>query len=81
MYDGALRVFVKAPPEKGRANEAVKRTLAEWLGIPKTDIEVVAGLIAPRKRVLVATASVELARRRLRQMGFIPEDETEAAVP
>ena len=80
VHDGALRVFVKAAPEKGRANEAVKRTLAAWLGIPKTDIEVVAGLTAPRKRVRVAAASAELARRRLGQMSLIPESETGAAV-
>ena len=39
----SLKVKVKAPPEKGRANEAVIALLAERLGIDASSIAVVSG--------------------------------------
>ena len=39
----SLKVKVKAPPEKGRANEAVVALLAERLGIGTSSIAVVSG--------------------------------------
>jgi len=37
------RVRVAAPPERGRANEALVLHLAELLGVPKAAVRVVAG--------------------------------------
>jgi uncharacterized protein len=34
---------VAAVPERGRANEAVLRLLAETLGLPKSDVSLVSG--------------------------------------
>ncbi|MEI6635283.1 MAG: DUF167 domain-containing protein [Planctomycetota bacterium] len=39
----SLKLKVKAPPEKGRANEAVVALLAERLGIDASSIAVVSG--------------------------------------
>ena len=39
----ALKIKVTAPPEKGRANEAVMEVLAERLGLPTDAISVVSG--------------------------------------
>jgi uncharacterized protein YggU (UPF0235/DUF167 family) len=44
-------VKVKAPPEKGRANEAVVALLAERLGIDASSIAVVSGHGSPAKVV------------------------------
>ncbi len=41
--DGALRVRVTAPPVEGAANEAVIRTLADALGVPKSSISILRG--------------------------------------
>ena len=41
--DGSLRVFVKAPPQEGRANEAVVETLAEHFKVPKSRVAIVGG--------------------------------------
>lgn len=38
-----LRIHVTAPPEDGKANEAVRRLLAESLGIPKSRLTLVRG--------------------------------------
>ena len=45
----ALKIKVMAPPEKGRANGAVVELLAEKLGIPADEIEVVGGHSSPSK--------------------------------
>ena len=47
----SLKVKVKAPPEKGRANEAVIALLAERLGIDNSSITVVSGHGSPTKIV------------------------------
>jgi hypothetical protein len=49
----SLKVKVKAPPEKGRANEAVVALLAERLGIDTSSITVVSGQSSPAKIVAV----------------------------
>ncbi len=47
----SLKVKVKAPPEKGRANEAVIALLADRLGIDASSIAVVSGRVSPVKVV------------------------------
>ena len=49
----ALKVKVKAPPENGRANEAVVALLADRLGIDRSSIAVVSGHGSPAKVVAV----------------------------
>jgi len=49
----SLKVKVKAPPEKGRANEAVVALLAERLGIDTSSITVASGHTSPAKVVAI----------------------------
>ncbi len=49
----SLKVKVKAPPEKGRANEAVVALLADRLGVDASSIAVVSGHGSPAKVVAV----------------------------
>jgi uncharacterized protein (TIGR00251 family) len=58
----SLKVKVKAPPEKGRANEAVVALLAERLGIDTSSIAVVSGHSSPAKVVEVDGMDVEAIR-------------------
>lgn len=62
----ALKLRVSAPPEKGKANKAVCKLLAEALGIHVRDVEVVAGHTAPRKIVRATGLTMETARACLR---------------
>jgi uncharacterized protein len=39
----AIAVRVRAAPDKGEANRAVERVLAEWLGVAKSSVAVSAG--------------------------------------
>jgi uncharacterized protein len=47
------RARVAAPPERGRANEALVELLASTLAVPRASIRVVAGQAARRKVVAV----------------------------
>jgi hypothetical protein len=49
--DGAVKIRVTAPPVDGAANEAVIELLAAVLGIPKSNIDIVAGLTNTSKLV------------------------------
>ena len=49
----SLKVKVKSPPEKGRANEAVVALLAERLGIDASSIAVTSGHTSPAKVVAI----------------------------
>ena len=44
-WDGvsAVRVYVTAPPEGGKANEAVITLIAKLLGVPRRDVELIRG--------------------------------------
>lgn len=55
--DGALRVAVHAAPERGKANEAIIRVLAETLKLRKSQISLLSGETAKQKRFLVVGIS------------------------
>ena len=59
----SLKVKVKAPPEKGRANEAVVALLADRLGIDPSSIAVVSGHGSPAKVVAVDGMDDEAIRQ------------------
>jgi len=59
----SLKVKVKAPPEKGRANEAVVVLLAERLGVDASSIALVSGHGSPAKIVAVDGMDDEAIRQ------------------
>jgi uncharacterized protein (TIGR00251 family) len=61
---GALKVAVTAPPQDGRANEALAEVLRAALGLKRSQLELVAGATSRDKRFLVrGLARAELERR------------------
>jgi uncharacterized protein YggU (UPF0235/DUF167 family) len=51
--DGSIRVEVTAAPEDGKANAAIRRLLAEVLGVAPSRIELAQGATARTKRFVV----------------------------
>ncbi len=64
-FGEAWKVRVKAPPEGGRANDAVVRLLAETLGLPRGDVVIVSGHTGRDKVVSLAGIGPEELDRRL----------------
>lgn len=62
---GALRVAVSAAPEKGKANAAVGRVLAEALGVKASQVEILSGATSRDKAFLVTGVGLDEIRRRL----------------
>ena len=54
--DGSLKVHVTAPPEDGRANEAVVEVIAQWLGVKRREVEIIRGATNRNKVVRVTGA-------------------------
>lgn len=65
LYGGALKIAVAAPPERGKANEAICALLATALGVPERNVSVVAGGTSPRKTVRVVGLSADDVRKKL----------------
>lgn len=63
FHDGAVKIAVNQPPDKGRANEAILEVLAKALDLPMRSLELVAGPTSRRKMVLVRDASIEMIRQ------------------
>lgn len=51
--DGSLTIYVRERAVDGKATEAVIRTLAEHLGVPKSRVELVSGATSRDKRFRV----------------------------
>lgn len=60
-----LRVRVAAPPERGKANDALVALLAQALDVPRSRIGILRGHASRDKVVLVQGLTLEEVRRRL----------------
>jgi uncharacterized protein (TIGR00251 family) len=63
--DGAVVIRVSAPPVEGKANEAVRRLIAERVGVPRSAVRIVRGESGRDKLVRVAGLSADEARKAL----------------
>lgn len=67
---GALKVAVTAPPEDGRANQAITELLRDWLGLKRSQVELVGGATNRHKLFLIRGMTMqELARRLSEKLG------------
>ncbi len=60
-----LKVRVRAPAERGKANNAAEKLLSEALGVPKGCARIVAGNTSARKTVEISGLSESEVRERL----------------
>lgn len=54
--DGSLEIWVREPPEEGRATDAIRAKVAEHFGVPPSAVSLVRGATSRQKlfRVVVA---------------------------
>ncbi len=65
LGDGTIKVHVAAPPVDGAANEELIRYLADVLNIPKSRLEIVAGLSGRDKLISVIDMDAETVHKRI----------------
>ncbi len=59
QFAGSLKVAVTAAPEKGKANQAIAKLLAQTFGLAKRDVELIAGQSSAEKKFLLVGANVQ----------------------
>ena len=57
VAEGSYKVWVKAAPEKGKANEAVVKALSEHFGIARAGISIVSGYTSAAKTARIGVDS------------------------
>lgn len=65
LDDGTIKVRIAAPPVDGEANETLIEFLAEILGVPKSRLDIVAGVSGRDKLIAVLDMDVETAHSRI----------------
>ena len=65
----ALKVRVRAVPDKGAANAAVIETVADWLGVAKSSVTLTTGSTARVKSLAIAGDGATLAAQCARRLG------------
>ncbi len=61
------RIAVTAPPEKGRANEAIREFLASLLGVSPRSVSVVSGHTNPLKTIRIERLAADALRAALQR--------------
>jgi len=65
LDDGTIKVRIAAPPSDNEANEALIEFLSEILGIPKSRLDIVAGVSGRDKLISVVNMDVETVHQRI----------------
>jgi uncharacterized protein (TIGR00251 family) len=66
--NGALKVAVTAPPEDGKANQALVEALRKALGVKRSQVELVGGQTSRDKRFLIRGLTREELGARLGEL-------------
>ncbi len=62
---GALKVAVTAPPEDGRANAALLEVIRDWLGVKRSQVELLSGASNRNKVFLIRELTADQLTTRL----------------
>ena len=58
-YADQIKVAVTVAPEKGKANKAVIKLFAKWLGIKSSDIQIISGETSRDKELFIRNITEE----------------------
>jgi len=65
LDDGTIKVRLAAPPTDNETNEALITFLSEILGVPKSQLDIVAGSAGRDKLISIVDMDVETAHQRI----------------
>lgn len=66
--EDTLKIKVKAPPEKGRANKAVIKLLEKSLKLTKGSVAIQSGLTSSKKIVEITDIDEDIINRQLKKL-------------
>src|SRR3982751_3605680 len=69
--DGALKVRLASPPVEGAAHAELLKLVAKHFGVPKGNVEIVAGQTSKSKRIRIAGMNIVQLHKRLAE-GDLP---------
>ncbi len=58
-YADQIKIAVTVAPEKGKANKAVVKLFAKWLGIKSSDIQIISGVTSRDKELYIRNITEE----------------------
>jgi uncharacterized protein len=65
VHDERLKIQLTAPPVEGQANDALRRFIAEQLGVARAQVEIVGGAANKRKTVRLTGVAPHLVLLKL----------------
>lgn len=65
LEDGTIKVRIAAPPADGEANAELIEFLADILGVPKSRLDIVAGVSGRDKLIAIVDMDVDTAHSRI----------------
>ncbi len=69
-HDGRWRIYAQAPPDAGRANQAVLRVVSQALGLGSSGARLVSGTTGRNKSVCISGLEIDIVLRRMRKLGL-----------
>ncbi|MCD6383089.1 MAG: YggU family protein [Thermoplasmata archaeon] len=64
-WRGRIRIELRSPPEKGKANAELVELLSTVLGVERVDVKIVSGLSSRMKIIEVSSLPSSLIKKRL----------------
>lgn len=65
LDDGTIKIRIASPPSDNEANETLIEFLSEILGVPKSRLDIVAGVTGRDKLISVVDMDVETVHQRI----------------
>lgn len=65
LEDGTIKIRIASPPTDNEANETLIEFLSQILGVPKSRLDIVAGLTGRDKLIAVVDMDAETAHQRI----------------
>jgi len=65
-HDGRLKIAITEAPEKGRANAALTRLLADALQVNRSQVALVSGVNSRQKEFLISDVGIDKLRQQVR---------------
>ena len=67
-YGETVKIAVATPPVDGKANKAMQKLLAGWLGVAVSSVTLASGMTGREKQFLISGVSPEEAKEKLEKL-------------